>query len=421
MRLICASSLSGLSAGTEYLLFVLFLIVFIGLAGFGITLPLFPFYADRLGASPEIITLTVSAYSLGQFVAAPVWGRLSDSWGRKWVLVLTMLGSAVSYLMLGYADELWILLASRVFGGLMAGNIAAAFAYVTDISDEKSRGGAMGIISAALGLGFMLGPAIGGFLAGNDMQTADFMAPAVAAAAASIIAMLGAIFMLPESLPEADRKPLFGSADTATESVSVFTRLRSRPVMLKLMVVAFLFYISMAMMEGIYPLWVYQLFGVGPVEIGYMFLMMGAITVFVQGFLMGKLVPVFGEKTLVIFASGAFMLGMIGFAASTSTWHAYASLAVFSVGTGFMNPGLSSLVSMTAAADERGTVMGWFQSASALGRVVGPALAGPLYAQVAFGAPYVVGAIVIVPVILLLVTVPIKGASAESRGGVSQP
>jgi MFS family permease len=115
------------------------------------------------------------------------------------------------------------------------------------------------------------------------------------------------------------------------------------------------------------------------------------------------------------------MLGMIGFAASTSTWHAYLALAVFSVGTGFMNPCLSSLVSMTAATDERGTVMGWFQSASALGRVVGPAMAGPLYAQVAFGAPYVVGAIIIVPVILLLVTVPIKGASAESHGGAHQP
>lgn len=391
---------------------VLFLIVFIGLAGFGITLPLFPFYADRLDASPEIITLTVSVYSLGQFVAAPLWGRLSDAYGRKPVLVFTMLGSALSYVMLGYADELWMLLASRVFGGLMAGNIAAAFAYVTDITDEKSRGGGMGTVSAALGLGFMLGPAIGGYLAGDDMETANFLLPAIAATVASLVAMVGAIFFLPESLAPADRKPMFRAA---SGSVASRPRLRSRPLLLRLMVITFLFFIAMAMMESIYPLWVYELFATGPSEIGSMFMMMGAITVVVQGFLMGKLAPVFGEKALVVFATSVFLVSMLGFAMATELWQVYLSLAIFSVGTGFINPGLSSLVSMTAAADERGAVMGWFQSSSALGRVVGPAMAGPLYAQVAFGAPYIAGAIIVAPVIVLLLLTP-KLVSAADLG-----
>jgi DHA1 family tetracycline resistance protein-like MFS transporter len=393
-------------------LLVLFLIVFIGLAGFGITLPLFPFYADRLDASPEIITLTVSAYSMGQFIAAPLWGRLSDAYGRKPVLVFTMLGSAGSYLMLGYADELWMLLASRIFGGLMAGNIAAAFAYVTDITDEKTRGGGMGMVSAALGLGFMLGPAIGGYLAGNDMETANFLLPALAATIASIVAMLGAIFILPESLAPADRKPLFGGSSAADKPRP---SLKSRPVLLRLLVITFLFFISMAMMESIYPLWVYELFASGPTEIGKMFMLMGAITVVVQGFLIGKLAPIFGEKALVIFATSVFCASMLGFAMATELWQVYLALAVFAVGAGFINPGLSSLVSMTAAADERGAVMGWFQSASALGRMVGPAMAGPLYAQVAFGAPYMAGAIIMVPVVVLLVLVPKpKPASAAN-------
>ena len=121
---------------------ILFLIVFIGLVGFGIILPLFPFYAERFGASPEVITWTMSAFTLAQAVGTPIWGRISDAYGRRLVLILTMLGSAAAYVMLAYADELWIVIVSRVFGGLMAGNISTAFAYVTDITTDENRSAA---------------------------------------------------------------------------------------------------------------------------------------------------------------------------------------------------------------------------------------------------------------------------------------
>ena len=140
---------------------IIFLVTFIGLMGFGIILPLFPFYAERMGASPEIITLTMAVFSLGQFVAAPLWGRLSDSIGRKPVLILTLLGSGLSYVLLAYAPNLPVVILSRMLSGLMAGNVSIAFAYVTDITDDNNRAAGLGKVSAALGLGFMTGPAIG--------------------------------------------------------------------------------------------------------------------------------------------------------------------------------------------------------------------------------------------------------------------
>ena len=143
------------------------------LMGFGIVLPLFPFYAERLGASPEIITLTMSVFSLGQFFAAPFWGRISDSIGRKKVLIISLVGSGLSYIMLAYAETLTLVILSRVFAGLMAGNISIAFAYVSDISDPENRSAGLGKVSAALGLGFMTGPAIGGFFAGTDVVSAN--------------------------------------------------------------------------------------------------------------------------------------------------------------------------------------------------------------------------------------------------------
>ena len=147
---------------------VLFLVVFVAMTGFGIILPIFPFYAERVGASPTAITWTMAAFTLGQAVAAPLWGRLSDAYGRRLVLTLTMFGQAVAYVMLAYADSLWLVVLSRVLGGMMAGNVATAFAYVADVTDEEQRPAALGKIGAAMGVGFICGPALGGLLAGAD-------------------------------------------------------------------------------------------------------------------------------------------------------------------------------------------------------------------------------------------------------------
>jgi len=189
---------------------IIFLVTFIGLMGFGIILPLFPFYVERMGASPEIITLTMAVFSLGQFVAAPLWGRLSDSIGRKPVLILTLLGSGLSYVLLAYAPNLTVVILSRMLSGLMAGNVSIAFAYVTDITDDSNRAAGLGKVSAALGLGFMTGPAIGGLLAGNTVENANYLLTAWAAAGINFLAMVAAIVFLKESLDAKKRKPFEG-------------------------------------------------------------------------------------------------------------------------------------------------------------------------------------------------------------------
>ena len=179
---------------------ILFLIVFIDLVGFGIIIPLLPFFAEHYAASPAMVGFLLASYSLTQFIAAPFWGRISDRFGRRPVLLITLFGAAVSYVLLGVSNSLFMLFIARGLGGFMAGNISAAFAYVADVTTPENRSRGMGAIGAAFGSGFIAGPAIGGILAGPDPINADFRTPALAAAGLSAIALVMAFFILKESL-----------------------------------------------------------------------------------------------------------------------------------------------------------------------------------------------------------------------------
>jgi DHA1 family tetracycline resistance protein-like MFS transporter len=381
---------------------VLFLIVFVGLVGFGIILPLFPFYAERFGASPEMITWTMAGFTLGQAVATPIWGRISDAFGRRWVLILTMLGQSVAYVFLAYADELWLVIASRVFGGLMAGNISAAFAYVTDITDESNRSAGLGKVGAAMGLGFIFGPALGGLLAGAEVETANYVAPALASAIVCLVAMCGTIFFLPESLDAANRKPLFAKTPAAG-SVPEAARARFyRGPLMTLLLAAVIFYTAMSLMESIFPLWANDLFSMGPRDIGTVFFVLGIISAVMQGGLIGPLTRWFGEKSVALAAGVLFAAGLGTLAAAQVEWQIWAGMVLFGLGVGLFNPVVSSMVSMTAAANERGAIMGQYQAASAMGRVVGPAMSGILYSKVSLAAPFTVGAAIMIPVLILV-------------------
>ena len=181
-------------------IFVLFLTVFIDLLGFGIILPILPLYAEQFGAEPNEATLLVAIYSLMQFLFAPLWGSFSDRYGRRPILLLTLLGSVIAYTGLGFANSLWILFIARSLAGIMAGNISTAQAYIADITTPTNRSRGMGIIGAAFGLGFILGPAIGGLLIGSDLDNANFHLPSLFAGGLSLLALLCALMLLPESL-----------------------------------------------------------------------------------------------------------------------------------------------------------------------------------------------------------------------------
>jgi DHA1 family tetracycline resistance protein-like MFS transporter len=396
---------------------VLCIIVFISMLGFGIILPLFPFYAERLGAGPEVITWTMAGFTLGQFVATPLWGRLSDAVGRRPVLVLTVLGSAVSYVVLAFASELWVVIASRVFGGMMAGNVSTALAYVGDVTTEKSRSAGMGKLGAALGMGFIFGPAFGGLLAGSEVETANYVRPALAAAVISLVATFGTLLFVKESLDAAHRKPLFGRREAGSPAQRPAGV--NRGALFKLLAVAMGFFTAMSLMESIFPLWANDAFGMGPRNIGGVFFVLGSISAIVQGLLIGRLTDRFSEQRIAAVAGGLFGLGLAILAAAGSSWQVWVGLVPFAVGIGLFNPTVSSLVSKTAAPDARGAVMGQYQAASALGRVVGPGVSGILYAQIGLAAPFTLAAVIMLPVLVLVGTVRLRDVVGAAVGANS--
>lgn len=390
---------------------VLFLVVFVGLLGFGIILPLFPFYAQRFGASPEVITWTMAVFTMGQVVATPLWGRLGDAWGRRPVLVLTLLGTTASYVMLAFADSLALVIASRVVAGLMAGNVSAAFAYVADVTTPETRAAGIGKVGAALGLGFMFGPALGGLLAGNDVANANYALTALGAATLSFAALLGCLF-LRESLAPEHRRPLGRRAAAAAAAPR---RGPFRPGLLPLVAAALMFYVAMSTMESIFSLWANDRFGYGPRSIGVVFFVMGGIQALVQGALVGRLSRRFGETRVAMACSAVVAVGLALLGVAAAGWQLWLGVVVFSFAVGAINPALSSLVSRTAAPNEYGSVMGWYQSASAVGRVLGPGMSGALYAQLGQGAPFLVASAIMLPVVAL------AGAFRPAAGGPNGP
>jgi len=382
---------------------VIFLVTFIGLMGFGFILPLFPFYAERMGASPEIITLTMAAFSLGQFVAAPYWGRLSDSTGRKPVLILTLLGSGLSYVILAYAPNLTVVILSRILSGLMAGNVSIAFAYVADITDDSNRSAGLGKVSAALGLGFMTGPAIGGLLAGKNVEDANYLLTALAAAGINFLAMLAAMIFLKESLGIKQRKPFEGFSKII--ELKTFTPAKS---ILPLVFCGLIFYTAMSMMESIFPLWANKIFSYGPSHIGGVFFMLGSIGVIIQGGFIGKLTELLGEKKLVQLAALSLMTGLTVIGSASFEFSLWIGLFFFGCGAAIFNPSLSSLISKSADPSSRGQYLGHYQAACSMGRIVGPSVSGLLYSYFHTSTPFYSGAIIAIPVILLIATFTLR-------------
>lgn len=385
-------------------LLTLFLVVFVDLVGFGIMVPLLPFYVERVGAGPELITIALGLYSLFQFIAAPVWGKLSDRYGRKPILAWSLSGLALSYIALGFSDSLSMVIATRIFGGLMAGNIATAFAYVADVTTPETRAKGMGMVGAAFGLGFIFGPVIGGLLAGSDLETANFLRPALVAATLTTIALLGVIFTLPESLSKEVREQIRNQP-----KVLLRNRVRTalgRKTLVLIVAIGFVLTMAWALLETTLGLWASRVLGLGPQGIGLALTYVGVIGVIIQGGLIGGLTTKFGERILVVAAAG-FLLGGYGFLAVANGWPLLiAGLTLLAIGNGLSNPSLSSLVSKEAEETERGSVLGVYQGAGSLARVVGPLYAGVVFAQFGPSAPFMIAAVCMIPALFMVLFLP---------------
>jgi MFS transporter, DHA1 family, tetracycline resistance protein len=368
----------------------IFLVCTIDVLGFGVLVPLVAFMAGSHGASGWELSAILASYSLCQLVTAPIWGRLSDRFGRRPILVGSLAGACLSYIALGFAPSLGWLLLARSFNGAMAGNLSAAMAYASDVSSPRDRARAMGVVGVAIALGFTLGPALGGMLAGDSVQGANFMRPALVSAGLSIVAMLLVALVLRESLDAAQRL-----AHRAAENQgSARHVLRERPALRWLVLAGLLVTFSQAALEAVLPLWALARFGLGPRSVGYMWFALALVAVAMQGGLVRRLAPRWGEHRLALASIACYVAGLVGVGLAPSFVTACVGLALCGVGSGLFSPAGSALASHQASAHNRGVVMGTWQSGTSLARVLGPVVSVMAYTHFGPGAPFLLGALV---------------------------
>ena len=390
-------------------MFAAFFVILIDLIGFGIMVPIFAFYALNLGASPAVATMLMALYSIAMFFTAPILGRISDFYGRRPVLMLSMLGATIGYLILANASALWMVAAARFISGAMAGNIAAAQAYMTDVSGEKDRAKAMGLIGAAFGVGFILGPALGSYLAGDDFDNANFVLPAYVSAALSFTAFLAVLFKLPESLSKADQKKL-----RAKPRVSRFKEMAEvlrRPIANKIIFTGFLYSVAAGFFESVFPIWAsYEGARLvdGPQGLVPFMLVGGISLAVVQGSLVGPLTRRFGEHLLIKVGAvgyGGGLLMMTVMADMQQLWLVYVFMGIASAASALVMTSIQSLISQRAASTERGMVMGVYNSMGTLGRSTGTILTGLVFTYIYIHASFYASALLMVLLFIVAASV----------------
>ncbi|MDT8437049.1 MAG: MFS transporter [Gemmatimonadota bacterium] len=367
---------------------IVFLTVFLDLVGFGIVLPLLPFYASELGASPLGVGLIIGSYSAMQFIFSPIWGALSDRVGRRPLLILGLTGSAASYVVFGLAETIAVLLLSRVIAGIMGATIPVAQAYIADSTTAEKRARGMGLIGAAFGLGFIFGPAIGGFLSRWGYGVPGFVAAGLSFAGAA-----SAIFLLPESLAPEHRAPSAGRAGRdafATRARAARGAFRARRLRDPI-IAFFLGTMGFAGYTTTLPLFLDHPLGLDAIHAGALFAFVGLISALMQGMAIGPLVERRGEKPVA--AVGGLLLGagLAGMGLLQTIPATIIMLVPIGIGWGMLAPSLQSLLSRRAHAREQGEVLGVNQSASAFARVIGPVAAGWAFGALGPGLGFLAG------------------------------
>ncbi len=382
-------------------LFIVYLTVFIDLLGFGIILPLLPFYAEDLGASGLLFGLLLTSYSAAQFLAAPVIGRLSDKYGRRPLLLVGLAGSAISLTVTGLAGTLLLLLVGRILAGLFGGTISAAQAYIADVSRPEERAKYMGFLGASIGLGFVFGPALGAGLSPFGFGTAAYVAAALAAGN-----LVFAFFKLSES------KPVAGVEESAAISWKDYRAAIQTPAMSRILSVRFLTMFAFVAMETTFALFGKEEFGLTAVELGIVFAFIGLVMIAVQGGLIGKLTDIADERTVA--SAGVIIMALALLAIPLSTNLALASLCLgaLAVGQGLVTPTLASMLSLTTHQDQQGGMLGIGQSIQAMARLIGPISAGFLF-DIGIGLPFIIGGLLSAVAAGLLIHFPVSSGSLQ--------
>lgn len=370
---------------------LIFLVVFIDLLGFGILIPIIPTFAYKvLNVNESAIGIVVAVYSLTQFLFNPVFGSLSDRFGRRRIILFSLLLNAAGYILFAFTHSFLMLIAARVISGIGGSSIGVAQAYIADVTTPQERAKGMGLIGVAFGLGFVFGPMLGGIFSGFGYMVTGF-----ASASFSIIAFLLSLFFLPESLKREHPTDVSLPRKKISDLISFKSVSNNRPAFFVITLTFFLTF-SVANIYGTFAILGSGHFGFTDFDNGMLFGIMGIVSAFMQGFMMGKLTKKFTKLQLLLvgFFSLAIGLALIPFGSTFLLMGLI--LGLMSVGTGALQPILLSLISQVSSEREQGTVLGINQSLSSLARVLGPLWGGFAFQYLGYQVPFLTGAVVAV-------------------------
>jgi len=386
-------------------LYVLLLVVFINLVGFGIVIPLLPFYARALNAEPWQITALFSAYSLGQFVAEPFWGRLSDRIGRRPVLIITILANTAAYVALAFAPNIAVAFVVRLASGIATGNISTIQGYMADVTPPEKRAARLGLLGAAFGMGFVVGPALGGLLAHPDAGPLGFQIPLFVAAGLAAVASLGVFLFVVESRAPSD------PATPRPHRRDALITARAHPVLSRVLLVTLVSTAAFAGMESVFGLWTHARFDWGPRQVGLCFAVIGVVASIGQGAVTGRLARRFGEPRVLTVGLSiiAVTLFLTPFVPSAALVPVIVGGTAF--GQSLVFPCVAALISRNTPPDRQGEMLGLNMAAGSLARMVGPLIAGSLFG-LAIGGPYWFGAALMLPAVWLAVLIGRRAKAA---------
>ncbi len=379
------------------LLFI-FAAVFLDLLGAGLLLPIIPYYVRQFDKDALTVGLLALSFAAAQFLATPALGLVSDRIGRRPVLIFSVLGSGLAYLVFGMAHALWLLFVARIADGLTGGNISAAQAYIADVTTPHDRAKNMGLIGAAFGLGFIFGPGLGGLLARISLQ-----APAFAAGGLSLLTAGFGYFVLPESLPPERRRREPIRLRELNPAKQVGAALR-RPELRRFLLALFALNFALSGLQTNFPVFTLTRFGLGPEQNALIFTFLGVTAALMQGVAIRRLVKWFRAKPLAVTGLALMTGGLLVLAFSSALWMVYAAVATTAIGSGMATPTLTGAVSRSVSALEQGTILGASQAFTSLTRIFGPLWAGLAFDHAGPGAPYWTSAVVVFAAMVMIAT-----------------
>jgi len=369
-------------------LFSIILVVFIDLLGFSLIIPLLPYYAQTFNASDTTIGLLLASYAAAQLIGAPLLGRASDRFGRRPILLISIFGTFLGFLLFGFARSLTMLFASRILQGITGGNLSVAQAYITDVTDAKSRNRGLGMIGAAFGLGFIIGPALGGLL-----SNISYSVPAFVASALSFINLILIAFWLPESLTSEKRAHL--TEKKPALSLSALLEALKHPLTGPLLITRFLYSLAFVILQSIFSLFALKRFGMSVVATGFVLTYVGVVSVVTQAWLIGKLSQRFQDVVLI--QGGLILLGfgLLAWAFAPNILVLVLSVTPVALAGGMLNTILPSALTKIVEPQEVGGILGLSTSIESSTRVIAPLLGGFMLEKISYWAPGAFGALVL--------------------------